>query len=387
MRLSASTMSRAKKCVASTVLPQINFDGPDSERGRAGHRFLELVPRIGRDVALAQVPEGDVREACDELRVDELPLRPPYRQEVAFAYDALTGKAWEIGESVAAQKIREGLQEWQIPAVADVFARQPDLVEVYDWKFGFNQEVNTEPVDQNEQLRTLALAAARATGASRARVGLYYLPNHKPDVHEYDVFDLAEIAASIRDLYEAAKGAQAAHRAGATLNVRAGLHCRYCPALQHCPATQALASRLVVSADVVERDTKALLTKENAPLAYERWRQMKAVVDGVGDALAMWARENPITTAKGTVYGPVATSKEHVNGAVAFKVVRELHGEAVADAAVEVATSKAAIERAVKPIVAKGECAGAMRRILQAVEAEGGIVTTTSEQIREYRPK
>lgn len=387
MKFSASTISRSKKCVASAVLPRIESDGVEADAGRVGHRFLELVPRIGRDAALEQVSDPEVRSTCEKLRLEELPLKPPYRQEVAFAYDALTGKAWEIGESVDPKHVRDGLQEWQFPGIADVFGKIADVVEVFDWKFGFNQTVNTEPAAENEQMRTLALMAARATGAKRARVGLYYLPNHKPEVHEFDAFDLAAIAAEIRDLYEAAKGAEAAHRKGATLNVRVGLHCTHCKSLPHCPSTQALATQLVATPEIIERDTKLLLTAQNAPLAYERWRQMKAVTDAVGNSLTAWARENPIGTSKGTVYGPVSQSREHVNGNIAFKVIRELHGDEVAGNSVEIATSKAAIERAVKPTVEKGGCASAMRRILQAVEAEGGITTTTTEQIREYRPK
>lgn len=387
MKLSPSTMSRAKKCVASTVLPRIESDGVEAEGGRAAHRFLELVPRIGRDAALEQLADLETRALCESLRLDELPLKPPYRQEVAFGYDALTGKAWELGESLDPKHLRDGLQDWQFPGIADVFGLQGDLVEVYDWKFGFNQEVNTDPADENEQLRTLALMAARATGAKRARVGFYYLPNHKPQLHEFDAFDLAAIAAELRDLYRAARGAEQAYGAGATLSVRVGLHCTHCKSLPHCPSTQALATQLVMTPEIIERDTKLLLTAQNAPLAYERWRQMKAVSDAVGNALSAWARENPIPTSKGTVYGPISASREHVDGNVAFKVIRELHGDVVAGASVEIATSKAAIERAVKPSVEKGGCAAAMRRILQAVEAQGGVTTTTTEQIREYRPK
>jgi len=385
VKLSMSSLGRASICAASAVLPRIETQNPDSEAGIAGHRFLELVPRIGAEEALTRVAE-EYREMCAALQLDKLPLGPGHRQEVAFYYDVLTGKAVEIGESI--DRAYPALQDWQIPGTADVVRVDPGVsVYVGDWKFGFGHDLHTAPIEENLQLRSLALAAARAYGVQRARIEIWYLPEHRPATFDLDAFALAAHAAQLRELYERVIKVDRAHRAGMTLNVRAGLHCGYCPALQHCPSTQALAAQLVATPDTIERDTKALLTKDNAPLAYERWRQMKAVTDAVGNALCAWARESPITTKRGTVYGPVSVTREHVDGNVAFHVIQQLHGDVVAGKAVEIATSKAAIERAVKPVVEKGGGAAAIRRVLQAIEAEGGITAATTEQMKEHRPK
>jgi hypothetical protein len=385
MRLSASSLQRASLCPASVVLPRVDSVNPDSTRGTDVHSFLERAARIGRDRALATVNGPETHDFCAALRLEELPVGPPYRQEVAWAYDVLTGKAWELGESL--DRNYPPLQDWQIVGTCDAVLICKDYVEIIDWKVGFGHDLHTAPIRENKQLRALALMAARAADAERAIINIVYLPEHRVDTHTLDVFELAAIAAELKDLYERVLKTERARRAGATLNVRTGLHCRFCPALIHCPSTQALATQLVSVPGTIERDTKALLTADNAPLAYERWRQMKAVTDAVGNALGAWARENPIQTTNGNVYGPVATEREHLNGNVVFRVIEQLHGRGVATKACEMETSRAAIQRAIKPAVAKGEAAGAMRRVLQAVEADGGLTTTKGERLMEYRPE
>jgi hypothetical protein len=60
-----------------------------------------------------------------------------------------------------------------------------------------------------------------------------------------------------------------------------------------------------------------------------------------------------------------------VDGAVAWNVLREQHGEAVADAACELSTSKAAIERALKEVAPRGSLAAYKRKALEAIGNAG----------------
>jgi hypothetical protein len=63
----ASGLERIAICEGAAVLPSVGSVSDDASRGHAIHAFLEAVPKVGRDAALAACPE-DVRPFCESLR-------------------------------------------------------------------------------------------------------------------------------------------------------------------------------------------------------------------------------------------------------------------------------------------------------------------------------
>jgi hypothetical protein len=69
-------------------------------------------------------------------------------------------------------------------------------------------------------------------------------------------------------------------------------------------------------------------------------------------------------------------------------VLAELHGQDVADRACEWSTSKAAIERALRPVAASTEqkITHLKKSALAAIAAAGGITRNTTTSVREHAP-
>jgi hypothetical protein len=83
--------------------------------------------------------------------------------------------------------------------------------------------------------------------------------------------------------------------------------------------------------------------------------------------------------------GFVSRQVDELDGPTVFKVLREMHGEDVARAAVEMDTSKAALERALKLIAPPRGKARMVREALAAIGVAGGIKKQLVQRVEEYQ--
>lgn len=374
--LSASSLQRVDACPASAVLPRSVHDSPWSDKGHGIHEHLKrLAQGVPVEESLKQVPEA-LRWICAEL-----PDPGKGLAEVAFAYDLETGRARELGRDIERQYGKLGPTE--IPGSADFLCMQGDVLALDDYKTGRSE---VPPARDNLQLHTLALMACRAYGVSKARVSLVYVHDdgttHR-DSHDLDAFDLAEVADRLSRLWTRVQIAKRAVAQGKQPDTHEGKHCDFCPGKVACPAKTAWLVRLTVPEGIAQRfDT--LLTGKDAAKAYEIVKRADEVLNDLRAKLYQWARENPIDLGDGKVFGLTTSEREYVDGAVAWKVLREQHGEAVADAACELSTSKAAIERALKEVAPRGSLAAYKRKALEAIGNEDGIQVKVTETIKEH---
>lgn len=361
----ASGLSRDERCPPNRVLPQVQTNNPDALRGRAGHRFLELVGGgMSPTLALAEVPE-EYQAMCADIDLEGLPLDlGEYLQEVAFAFSLDTGEARELGRGLERDysQVRPG----EIAGTADVVHR--DCVEVYDYKFD-SFEPTCPPPGNNPQLLFLALAAARLRGVDRARVTIIHIRpdgTHWEESDDLDAFDLDAFELRLRAIRAGVVAAQAIVARGLIPSVEQGPWCRYCPATAHCPAIAALlraaagepeevlALRGVVRAD--DPEAVHMLTRElarhpeHAAKAYQRMRQVENALKVAKTALYLYASEQPIALDDGQVYGPVRTERKEWDGRKTRGAMLELHGPEVAEAACDYETSATAVARALRPI-------------------------------------
>lgn len=358
--------------------PAVEPKSDDASFGTAFHRCMQIAAVMGISPVIRQAvaeSEGLTPSEASKLalcvdaaifevleqRADEVRFRAA---EVSILYDVARDTAHVLPDALDRDKVPEGFIHGTI-----------DLVEciagewfIEDWKTGARSgELDPR---QDPQLSTYALMASRAFGATRLGVVILHADEHgvSPDQHLLDAFDLGVArAALLRDLAETDSGKPP----------RPGRHCatQYCPIVAECPATQrALAE---VQAAVEAQLPMELLAPDAPPEAAARERvgikALERALEFHRAALHAWVDANgSIEIAPGVRFGKIERDgneriEAETPGTVA--AVRELLGPMAADVALEVSTSKAAIERGAR-VRAKelGDTGkGALKRITEPV--------------------
>lgn len=378
-RFSASSLQRVAACPASAVLPQMHRDGAAADRGTAIHAF-QAARAEGKadDEALKLVP-AEYHQACKTLEHPGTGVAEP-----AFALDVRSGKARLIGLNIGRDYGKTALTE--IPGSADLVRVESDHVVVDDYKTG---RTEVPPPDRNLQLGFLARCATKVYGRSRAVVRIVTVfedGGTYTQAAELDQFDLLRIERTVREAFDAVDKAARDIKEDKQPALREGSHCKYCPARAGCPAKVGLIQRLT-QPEVIKEEFRAALNGNTAATAYEMVERASDVLNDLRGQLYQWAQENPIALPDGKVFGPVEQTREEISGEVAHRVLKELHGDAVALSAVELSATKASIERALRGIAGQGQLAGIKRVALAAIAKANGITTTTKTAIKEHTPK
>lgn len=382
------TMSRLPivvPCPASAALPYVTRDvGAPAKRGSAIHAYLAEVSQVGREKALASVPE-EYLDACEAIDTERLPTH--LAPEVAFLLDLETGEAEEIGRDID-RRYPDDVGPMQIVGTADLVGidEGAGAVVVYDYKTGWAAQ---EEAGLHWQIRGLALAAARAYGQSAARIGIIRVPETgRPsyDVAELDAFDLDAIEDSLRRTLARVAYWREAVAAGRTPDVHMGSHCRYCPAAYSCPGQVGLLRAVALSPDVAEPALDEL-TPEVAAEAYRRAQHIEAMLARVKAQLEGVATRAPIPLGDGRELGPVTMRREKLLADVALPILREHYGEGVAKAAVELRTSKKAIRDALRPYAQRldAKITDIEREALDLIRGADGVKVSESTRIAERK--
>lgn len=379
----ASQLDRVFACPASAVLPQIEHGTSEAaERGTAIHRFL----------ATGELPvEKTALEICEALDLSALPVdRSKWSAEVSLALDLDTGAARELGRMLDRNypptKATEQIGTADALGIADGGA----TVVVIDAKTGHGRKT---PASRSQQLRFLAVAAARAYGCHQARVALCHIKDDGGawwQWHELDAFALEEAFIALRRLRHqiSALAKVASARPLGTGDVRTGEHCVYCPARLACPAKTAVIREWAQDPAGAAEGIRKMLTPETARAALIKVREVREAMRVVESALHAYAKENPIRLPDGRVFGPHETRRELMDGNVAYRVLAEKWGADVALNACEMDATKASIERAAKKLAPKtGEKPTHIKRaMIDAVRAAGGVTQKVSVTVGEYEP-
>lgn len=341
---SASRLQLAFACPASQSLSVVDTAFEAGESGNARHRALAL--------HLAGMPLADVPEHAQawlsELEETDLAPLAGAASEVSYALDSVTGKGRVLGVNLGHLETSRLREPSEFVGVVDYvrLEREADTVTVVDLKTG---QAETPHPSRNRQLRFLAAAAARAYGVGTARVGVLHAAEGRRAWWAWATFDAFELSAIVEEMKQLAKYILWAREAVArnqTPRLTVGEHCNTCPARHGCPARVAMAKRLAGEPEAVVMDLKAMLTPENAGLAYQRWRAAKKAIDEVGSALYAYAKDLPISLGDGRVWGPRTTEREVIDAEKARLVLEGRYGSAIARAAMTLETSKAGVDRA-----------------------------------------
>ena len=205
---SASGLERLEACPASESLPHAPYSGEAAEQGTENHRVIEEVINAGG------VPEAlaDIFAGAEQVHT-----------EIAYVIDVVARTARRIGKLAAARDYGK-LGASEVAMTLDVEIVHADRITVIDWK----SRSRVTPAERNLQILAQMCAVESHYGLS-GQAGLVYLDNMERDLAPFSLLDSgARWSRLARVVERAGKGTPSA-----------GSHCRYCPALVHCPTQRA----------------------------------------------------------------------------------------------------------------------------------------------------
>jgi hypothetical protein len=368
--ISASSLPRLFACPGSAALAQARTASQWADVGEENH--------LEKEVAISL---GDYSDLPEKVR-DMIPSdATSVRAEVAVAYDVATGAGRELG--VGLGRKYGALGPCEIPGTVDLLILAPGRAVIVDWKF--YADVGS-PAD-NEQTLLYALAAARAYSLDEVTVAIAYLGEGKQRVPmaTLDVLDLDAFASSLQQLHLRVAAQQKRVTDGRMPDVSESRQCRYCPAAHACPAKTALVRRLVSGGEANDLELMVPLNDETARVAYERLGQAKNLLKRIESALYARAAESPIPLGGGRFFGVhKRLGNEQLDGDIVYRVVRDMHGQSVADKAVTREATKKALKESLATVTPKGGVAAAEKAVLEQVRKMGGSKREEKEKVEEF---
>ena len=234
----------------------------------------------------SDVPEAARVEAAHVRRwVDAHPA--VMQHEVAYAWDPATDTARIL--HVGGKRDYSTVREDELPGASDLVWLDASASTVYilDIKTG-----EADDVEENLQLRTLALMAARAHGASKARVGLLFVRPEGVVEPAWATMSEWDLDAHAADLREAIARIGSAPTPGA--------HCRWCPHRAHCPSTMAA---------LAAAPSFAITTEEDIRRVYPRLGAIEDALRSIRDRIKAHVEEHgPIPLADGKLLRVIEVS-------------------------------------------------------------------------------
>jgi len=359
--ITASGIARLRACPGSAVLPRAENHNVWADAGHDEHENLSDLPNLPEELAVL-VPPGS-------------------RAEVKLAFDVATRKGRIIGEGSGRDYGSPG--PFEVVGSTDVLGVLGDAVVVLDWKTGF---LDVEPAATNPQLWFYATAAASALGLSRAIIRIVYTKSGRVDQAEAGPLELAEFASQLHVLHARVAAARSRKEDGAIVETKEGAWCKHCPSKSVCPSKVGLLVQVAAGGLATIGDTA--MTPVRAAAAYEQINRIESLVRDARARLHTYVEEQgPIDLGGGRMYGRyMRKGNERLDGAATVKAIRDvLGGEAAAfeELAIVLTTSKAAIERAAKRLIASKPTAVA-KAVVSRVRELGGASSSPTYPVGEF---
>jgi len=289
MKITASALSRARKCLWWARSDVKYTQAPDQGHASEGTEFHDLIAQVlSGQLVYASGPARMHLLMDSALRYITETDNPGAKRyvEIAYAYDVVRGTVRVLGENI--NREYGELADSEIAQTADMVVVEADVLVVRDWKTGSPEFV--EEVSENAQLLSLALCAAKALSwTGPVRLEVCYVRQAKVFAEACVVYpsDLQRFASELQLMYIQIGDAVPS----------SGDHCRYCPALGSCPATTAQVDALATAFGDTSSPVKRLpmwttthLSDENDALMAEQLPALEKAVEAVKAALKDRAR-------------------------------------------------------------------------------------------------
>lgn len=310
---------------------------------------------------LAALPDGE--------RIAELPM------------------AWDCETKTARVLPSKGQRDYtakrwtELVGTADIIIIGDDWVGCYDIKTGIG--ARSKEAKTAGQLLTLGLCIARIRKVERVKIGFCHVEvgDWYVDEDELDCFDLLDVEDELDKLYREVLTGQ--------MVPKPGHHCysAWCPAASVCPATQATLARID---DEAHRHLPMVPTIESPEQAARVRIGLKLIEEkrkAWQEALEQYVlHQGAVEVSPGVWFGAVEKSSERVS--ISYQdlgLLVEHMGEDAARDAVEVRTSKTAIESALKARQAKrGEGIAKARALYDELRPRGLMRASTYTTFSEF---
>jgi hypothetical protein len=382
MKPTASGLPRAEACPLSCVLPHVEDVTPRLSRdaGSAIHGFVRDAPVLGREAAMAAVPEAH-REVCAALDLESILGANPeaWAQELALAWHPETGEAVELHRG-------RGDRDYSA-APADALVGTPDLVGladggarsvVLDLKTGW---ADLGKPEASLQLGFGAVAMMALHGCMSATVGFVRVINGEGvwRTAELDALDLAAMAVRLQRVWITVAKAELMPEEFSPV---IGTHCRYCPAYLRCPAQMGLARELARDMELHNVELPPL-TPEDFPRVLDRLEAGEALLKRIREHVEAYASAHPVHLPDGRVYGLVEQARESFDVEKSAPVLEALGlGAAVeVERKVTKASVKRAIQRALPPLPR-----GSIKKTFEALRGAGAAGEKRFTSVGYFRP-
>ena len=346
-------------CIGPAVLQRSESESEYKDAGNAGHKFLEECASLGREGALALVPE-EMKSRCASLDLSQLPIGKSFKSEVALAYDVMSGKARYLGRSL--KRAYPKLEETEFPITLDVASAVEGVFYYVDFKFGRSGSTANESM----QLANGCLAGARFSKCSTAKGALARID--ADGLVRWDVVEFSEVEleAHAKYLYELGDRIGAAQDNPSELVLNTGPHCDGCPSFLFCPAMQGMVkvfARNFRNGEIEHADWT--LDENTAGQVYVRLRLVEKALEGVKETLKLYASVTPLQLEGGGTWGQVKESHFSISDAEgAAKYLKQALGEGPAALAIQTKVTRGGIKEAVR---AAGK-AGTLKDNTHAIE-------------------
>lgn len=380
VRVSGGQLDRVVRCTSSAALPQIidanDDDRPARNKGLDVHKFLEHIPEVGREAALAEVPEQH-RAICSDIELGKLVKHLKMSHEISIAYNWVADTARILTPDEQGRVDID--RSCELAMRLDVLGIHERSVFVGDYKTGNGWLPAPET---SYQLGAGAVAAARLFNAREATVE-YVRIRDDGTVRKWNAtLDLIGLDSTAESIAKAMREAQALRDrvlAGEIPNVTEGPWCRYCPARQHCPAKTALVRHVL--GDPQPIPYLQPLTPDSALRAYLMLKPAKEALATVESALYAYAKLERIPLGveeDGTErwFGELRRDgNEEFDGAKTHEVITRLYDGETANKVVTMETTKKAITDAVRGHLKEGDkITKVVEGVYEAIRASGGAL-------------
>ena len=364
-RLTASRLELAEKCPGSFAHEHVQTTNEAADRGTAVHEYVAALLE-GKDYSLpADESAAALCRALDRPELVAVARPEPGSElytEVAFFFSPTSGDAGVLRGNH--HRDYSGAPSGSVAGTADVVAVEDSRVRVTDWKTGRAEVPN--PAD-NYQLHFLGLAAARAFSKNEAVVQIARLGESDSIDVRAATLDPDDLTGTLRDLERIVESVY--HARTQSPVYRIGNHCRFCPALPHCPA-------LSGAAQAILEGPPEELTDHRAAELWARLQAVEAVAKRTREALTEYVYARTVPTTGGKALRVVETRRPYIDASKAFPILRRyLPGDDVIAEAVSI--TKTSLSAAL------GQ--EARREVLAAFEEAGAVTESHSESLREVR--
>jgi hypothetical protein len=294
---SASSCERTIACPAWLALPHVHRTGDEADRGAEIHRFVRnVLTGTPHADALSRVsPEH--RELC--ARIDWRSLGGDLhniRCEVSYGLKPFLGLARELGENLGRKYV--DLEPDEVPGTLDIEGETLDGRQVViDLKTGF------ELVDSEDNGQGKHLCACRAimAGCSSVEFRIAQLrPDGTFDRNDcmYDTFEIDTFCDDLSSAILKSRRYKGIVASGLAPDTAPGDHCRYCPAMEHCPAHVSLVRSMLPTLENIEGQLQSLSVVD-AGRAWDKAKQLEKLLDRVMESLKARAKNTPLPLSDG----------------------------------------------------------------------------------------